>query len=81
MKRTPKWGLTKNHDTKPFTNIDFKRLYYFAERNRIDLDEPITMRNLYESGILSEIKYGVRLLGKGSELVDRPLKFEISDAS
>jgi ribosomal protein L15 len=36
---------------------------------------------LVQAGIVKNVKYGVKVLGKGSEKIDYPVKLEVSDAS
>jgi ribosomal protein L15 len=39
------------------------------------------MKMLFDCGMFSRIQNGVKLLATGKHLVDRPLKFELTDAS
>ena len=39
------------------------------------------MRELFEAGVFSSIKTGIKLLGRGLQLIDRPLHLEVADAS
>ena len=42
------------------------------------------MKDLFDAGVLSKIKYGVKLLGKGADKftdLKMPISMEISDAS
>ena len=42
------------------------------------------MKELLEAGVLSKIKHGVKVLGKGANKItalDRPITLEVSDAS
>ena len=57
---------------------------YHIEKGRLDTSKIITMKDLYDAGALSKIKYGVKLLGKGAEKftdLKVPITLEISDAS
>ena len=80
-KRLPKWGFTNNAFREPLDTISFQKLYYYIEKDRLDTSVPITIRALFECGALSSCKYGLKLLGGGSNKIDRPLHFELSDAS
>jgi large subunit ribosomal protein L15 len=80
-RRLPKWGFTNNAFKEPLDSLSFYRLYYFIQRQRIDTTKTITMRDLFEAGVFSNIKYGVKLLAGGAHLIDRPLHFEVTEAS
>jgi large subunit ribosomal protein L15 len=62
-------------------HFDFYRLYYYIAKNRLDPTQTITMKMLFECGMFGRIKHGVKLLGRGSHLIDRPLNFELTDAT
>lgn len=80
-RRLPKWGFTNNAFKEPLNPLNFYRLYYFIQRSRIDTTQPITMRDLFEAGVFSSVKYGVKLVGRGAQLIDRPLHLEVTEAS
>ena len=59
-------------------------LAYHIEKGRLDTSKPITMKDMFDAGVLSKIKYGVKILGKGAEKftdLKTPVTLEISDAS
>lgn len=81
VKRLPKFGFNDTAFQKPLDQVNIGDLKYYIERGRIDPQKPITLRVLFEAGVLSNIKYGVKLLARGSNRVKVPLHFEVSDAT
>mmetsp|Transcript_15695 Transcript_15695/g.28637 ORF Transcript_15695/g.28637 Transcript_15695/m.28637 type:complete len:255 (+) Transcript_15695:953-1717(+) len=79
-RRLPKWGF-KNPNKKPLETLNFKKLYYFIDRGLVDPTQTITMRVLFEAGIFSQIKHGVSIIATGADKIDRPLHFEVTDAT
>lgn len=79
VKRLPKWGFKRNEVELDSVNIE--DLEYYITRGRIDTQKPITLRVLFEAGVLSNIKHGVKLLARGTQSLSTPLNFEVSDAS
>jgi Ribosomal proteins 50S-L15, 50S-L18e, 60S-L27A len=59
-------------------------LAYHISKGHIDASKTITMKDLLDSGCLSQIKFGVKVLSKGSEKLKElgvPIHLEMSDAS
>lgn len=81
MRRLPKWGFNRSYFQSDISTLSFSRLYYFINKGRIDTNRPITMRDMFEAGIFARIKDGVKLCARGSNMVDRPLHFDVTDAS
>jgi large subunit ribosomal protein L15 len=79
--RLPKWGMNRRAFKEPLDPLNFNRLYYYIEKNRIDPSKVITIRDIFEAGVFSRIKHGVKLLAGGLDKIDRPLHFEVTDAS
>ena len=79
--RIPKWGMNRTAFATPLDPLNFSKLYYYIEKGRIDTSKPITIRDMFESGIYSRIKHGVKLLARGLDKIDRPLHLEVTDAS
>lgn len=48
---------------------------------RLDPKKTITMRELFLAGAFREAKYGVKILSKGSENLNIPLHFDVTDIS
>lgn len=79
-RRLPKWGF-KNAFAKPTEDLTFKRLYYFINRGQLDPTQTITMRVLFEAGVFSQIKNGVKIIATGADEIRHPLNFEVTDAT
>lgn len=79
--RIPKWGMNRTAFKEPLDPLNFSKLYYYIDKERIDPGKTITIRDLFEAGAFSRVRYGVKLLAGGFEKIDRPLHFEVSDAS
>ena len=79
--RLPKWGINRTAFRTPLDPVNFYKLYYHINKGRIDTNKTITIRDMFEAGISSRIKYGVKLLAGGLEKIERPLHLEVTDAS
>lgn len=69
--RFPKRGFRSgrfNNDTH-FDSINLERIAYFIEKGVIDPKETITMKLLFEKGIVTKIKHGIKILGKGAHKI------------
>ena len=56
----------------------------FIERGHISAHEPITIKTMWESGLLSKCVHGVKILGSGGHRLQElgvPIHLEASDAS
>lgn len=77
------------HGFRNFTRVDYERLHVgklqrWVECGRIVPSGPqgeITMKDIGMSGIVGRIRQGVKLLGGGRSLVDRPLNVQVTEAS
>lgn len=83
-RRLPKWGFTKNSPRLGYVNI--KKVVYYIERGWLTSgpDNFITLRELVKVGAVSNVKFGVKLLGSGkAELSELkiPIFIEVNDAS
>lgn len=56
-------------------------MLYFINKGRLDLSKLITMKDLVDGGVFSKIKQGVKILGRGAEHWNIPLKIEVSAIS
>lgn len=79
--RIPKWGFNRSFFKPNYDVLNFSRLYYFIQKGRIDTSRPIKLQDMFEAGVFSSIKTGVKLLAGGSQIIDRPLHIEVTDAS
>lgn len=83
-KRLPKKGINRNRFKQPLEEINVSNLIYYIQKKRLDPTKTITMKDLFNAGALTKIKYGVKVLGKGAEKLSElgyPLHLEVSDAS
>lgn len=85
-RRFPKHGFRKYrfNAKQELTQLNLGTLAYHIEKGRLDTDKIITMKNLFDAGVLSKIPYGVKLLGKGADKFSElklPISLEVSDAS
>lgn len=66
--RFPKRGMR----SKRFNNglnleqINLGKIAYYIEKGVLDPKEPITFKHLLETGVITKIKQGVKILGAGS---------------
>lgn len=83
FRRTPKRGFV-NSKRQELAELNLDRLVQWVEMGRLDSSSPITMKALRDSGCLRQIRYGVKLLGKGCNALARlktPLHLEVSFSS
>jgi len=80
FRRLPKLGIFRINRER-HRPINMNEVMYAIHKGRIDTSKTITIRDLYLAGLFHTAKYGVKLLAKGAEKIDRPLNFEVSDAS
>ena len=79
---SPKFG--QGRFTKyEFSELNITRLHYLITKERLDVNSEITLQNLIQVGAVSKVKNGIKLLGKGLELLDTlpPLNISVSSAS
>lgn len=79
-RRLPKRGFKNKFAKKP-EPLNLDKLQKFIAAGRLDPSEVITMKQLYDCGIVGKIKHGVKLLGQGSKGFSTPIKIEVSGAS
>ena len=67
--RFPKVGFRAHRFNKDddLEQLNLGKLAYHIEKGHLDTSKPITFKTLIEAGVLSKIKNGVKLLGKGME--------------
>ena len=84
-RRLPKFGRTKlNQKQISYVNLD--RLVYCLKRQWLasSPEKYITIRDLQECGALAKVRYGVKLLSKGSPALEqygKPVFIEVNEAS
>lgn len=84
--RFPKRGFRSgrfNNDTH-LESINLEKIAYFIEKGVIDSKETITMKLLLEKGIVTKIKHGIKILGKGANKIAQlgvPINIEANDAT
>lgn len=66
-----------------FAEVNIGKVVELIKRGRLNPAEPITVRHLGLSGAFSKVKNGVKLLGKGAELLDTipPINIIVNRAS
>lgn len=84
--RLPKRGFRSRrfNNDEYYEKLNLGKIAEFIEKGHLKIDEPITMKVLFDIGMLSKIKYGVKILGGGAEQFKQlgvPLTLEASDAS
>ena len=79
-KRIPKRGFTNNF-ARPMEALNLEKLQDWIEQGRIDTARTITLKDIVDSGLITRIKHGVKLLGRGSENFNRKIDIEVSQAS
>jgi large subunit ribosomal protein L15 len=92
-KLIPKRGF-KAHLPRILDPVNLDRLTSFIQQRRIDPSKPITIKTMYDSGLISKPpKFGVKLLARGyrfpssvaAHAAERPplpaMRLEVSDAS
>lgn len=68
-KRLPKRGfrVRRFNNGEFLEQINLGKIASFIEKGVLNPHEPITMKKLLESGVITKIKHGVKILGAGSE--------------
>ncbi|GAA5891309.1 hypothetical protein JCM6882_004652 [Rhodosporidiobolus microsporus] len=80
-RRYPKVGFT-NPNKEQLVPLNLERLQHWIDRGLIDPEQPITMKELYETRCVHSVKDGVKLLGDGAEYLTTPnLHITVSKAS
>lgn len=77
-RRLPKRGF-KNRFSLTFQPVGLGKIAKLINAGQIDSSELITMKTLKETGAVGkQIKDGVRLMGRGAELIKWPIHIEVS---
>lgn len=62
--------------------VNLSSLQQWIDKGRLDASKPITVRDLWLSGLVGRsVKQGIKLLGSGAEAFSAKLDIEVSDAS
>lgn len=76
----PKRGFKSHIEQPQYVNLD--KIQHYIDNKRIDPAKPITMRQIYEAGILSKVTGGgVKIIGGGAEKLRQPITISASKAS
>jgi len=82
-RKFPKSGF-KNKNKVVYDVVNCSDVVERIRQGRIDASKPITIKSLYDAGLVNGVKQGVKLLGKGIEeltTLEGPLTIEVSHAS
>lgn len=64
--------------------VNLGRIAYYIEKGDLDATKPITLRDLLRAGVVSKIKNGIKICGKGAERIQSlgvPIQLEANDAT
>lgn len=83
--RTPKRGF-KPPNRRPLEELNVSDLMYAVHSQRIpnkgtSADNPITLKDLYDTGLVSRVRHGIKLLGRGLRTIDQPVHIEVTDCT
>ena len=76
----PKRGF-KNKFARPMEPLNLNKLQDWIAEGRIDHRRTITMKEMYDSGLVTRIRHGVKLLGNGADSFKLPVDIEVTQAS
>ena len=79
-KRAPKRGF-KNIHAVPLEPLNLDKLEKYIVAGRIDGSKTITMKDIFDSGIVGNVRNGVKLLGIGEHEFSSKIDIEVSRAS
>jgi len=82
-RKLPKRGF-KNVNKIRYEPVNCSLLVERIKQGRIDPKQKITIKHMFDAGLINGVKHGVKLLGKGIEeltSLDTPLTIEVSHAS
>lgn len=82
-RRLPKHGFRRTKFEDKFSYINIDKLVYLIKKEKIDITKKITIKDIFYAGGVSKIKDGIKLLGRGTELLKElpPLTIEVSNAT
>jgi len=79
----PKFGSTGRPLEERFVELNIRTIHNLILKGRLDATKPIGIRELTQAGAVSKVRAGIKLLGKGLNLLDElpPLDITVSSAS
>ncbi|CAE7295142.1 mrpl10 [Symbiodinium sp. KB8] len=81
-RRLPKVGFSNARFKRNLDVVSLAKLQQWVDKGRLDASKPITLRDLWLSGIVGRhLKEGVKLLGTGAQGFTAKLDLTVSDAS
>jgi large subunit ribosomal protein L15 len=63
------------------TPVTMAKIQQFIKLGRIDGTQLITMRTLYDSGCVTKVEHGIKLLSGGLTQIDHPIHIQLTDCS
>eukprot|EP01138_Halocafeteria_seosinensis_P008055 gb/GECG01008231.1/.p1 GENE.gb/GECG01008231.1/~~gb/GECG01008231.1/.p1 ORF type:complete len:285 (+),score=30.40 gb/GECG01008231.1/:1-855(+) len=82
QRQLPKSGFTNKKFRKEYETLNLDKLQLWIDSGRIDPSQKITVKTLWDSGIMGrDVKNGVKLLGKGSENFASKVDIVVNQAS
>lgn len=89
-RRLPKHGFRRKGAKLNISYINIDKIVYLINKNKLNPELPITVKEILYSGGVSKVKDGIKLLGRGLHLLKEtkedgskfpPLTFEVNDAT
>lgn len=76
----PKRGFKSHIEQPQYVNLD--KIQHYIDNKRIDPSKPITMKEIYDAGILRKVTGGgVKIIGGGAEKLRQPITISATRAS
>jgi large subunit ribosomal protein L15 len=78
----PKFGKTRDRN-ELYSELNIDKVHYLITKKRLDASKPITIKDLCRAGAVSNLKNGIKLLGKGLEKLNElpPLNITVTTAA
>eukprot|EP01132_Coremiostelium_polycephalum_P005833 gene5833-7259_t len=80
-KRMRKYGFSNVKFEKVYTPINFYSLSQLIKDGKLNPNETITMKHIFDTGFIGAIKHGVKLLSDGKDVFDYKINIELTDFS
>ncbi|KAM9978583.1 hypothetical protein ACTFIY_012321 [Dictyostelium cf. discoideum] len=81
FKKMRKYGFSNARFERVLTPINFNTLDRLIRENRINPNETITMKHLFDANCTGAIKHGIKLLSDGKQNFKHKINIELSDFS